>query len=48
MFDDVDQADDRSIFHLMVDQIEFANIILLNKCDLVTEEEKRQVKNAIL
>ena len=48
IFKDVDEADDRSIFQLMVDQIEFSNVILLNKCDLVTEEEKREVKNAIL
>jgi G3E family GTPase len=31
----------------MVDQIEFSNVILLNKCDIVTEDEKREVKNAI-
>lgn len=48
MFTDVDQADDRSIFQLMVDQIEFANVILLNKCDLVTDKEKAEVKNTIL
>ena len=48
MFTDVDQADDRSIFQLHVDQIEFANVILLNKCDLVTEKEKQEVKNTIL
>ena len=32
----------------MVDQIEFSNVILLNKIDMVTEEQKREVKNAIL
>ena len=43
MFDDVDQADDRSIFQLMCDQIEFSNVILLNKCDLVPEKVKNEI-----
>ena len=37
MFNDVDPADGRSVFQLMCDQIEFANVILLNKTDLVTK-----------
>jgi len=48
VFKDVDEADDRSIVQLLTDQIEFANVILMNKCDLVTEDEKREVKNTIL
>lgn len=47
LFTDVDKADGRSIFQLMCDQIEFANVILLNKCDLVTDKEKEDVKNTI-
>ena len=47
-FADIDQADDRSIVQLMINQIEFANVILLNKTDLVTDEEKAEVKNTIL
>ena len=48
VFKDVDEADDRSIVQLLTDQIEFANVILMNKCDLVTEDENREVKNTIL
>ena len=47
MFDDVDQADDRSIFQLMCDQIEFSNVILLNKCDLVPEKVKNEIRHTI-
>ena len=34
-----DQADDRSIVNLLTDQVEFANVIILNKSDLVTKEQ---------
>ncbi|MET3115044.1 G3E family GTPase [Pedobacter sp. CG_S7] len=34
-----DLADKRTIVNLLTDQIEFANVILLNKTDLVTKEE---------
>merc|ERR1711988_893824 len=36
--------DERTIAHLLCDQVEFANIIILNKCDLIDEKEKGTVK----
>lgn len=39
----VDETDDRPLVNLMVEQIEFANVIILNKLDLVTAEEKRYI-----
>jgi G3E family GTPase len=39
--------DERSIVHLLTDQIEFADIILLSKTDLVSDEEIEKVKAII-
>ena len=44
---DVDPEDDRTIVNLLVDQIEFANVIILNKLDLVTKEQLKFVRAAI-
>jgi G3E family GTPase len=38
-------ADHRSISQLLVDQIEFANVILVNKMDLVSEEKLLALEN---
>ena len=41
------EEDDRNIVDLLVDQVEFANVIILNKTDLVTEQQLSQLKQII-
>lgn len=41
------EEDDRSIAQLLVDQIEFANVIIINKIDQVTPEQLNQLKGII-
>ncbi len=43
----LDAADERDIVHLFTDQIEFANVIILNKVDLVSKEELVTIKQII-
>lgn len=40
-------GDERTLVDLLVEQIEFANVILLNKIDLITSAELRTVKSII-
>ncbi|MEE2755420.1 MAG: zinc metallochaperone GTPase ZigA [Myxococcota bacterium] len=39
--------DHRTVTDLLIDQIEFANVILLNKLDLVSEEQAKRVKGIL-
>ena len=41
------EEDERNIVDLLVDQVEFANVIIINKTDLVSESELGQLKQII-
>ena len=38
------EDDDRSVVDLLIDQIEFCDVLVLNKCDLLEEEQLRQLE----
>ena len=38
------EGDDRTIVNLLTDQIEFANVIILNKCDIAHEDDLNLLK----
>lgn len=39
----VDETDERALSELIIEQIEFANVILLNKVDLISNEQKNHL-----
>jgi G3E family GTPase len=44
---EVPDEDDRNVSDLQVDQIEFANVVIVNKCDLVNKAEVDKIKQLI-
>lgn len=43
----VEEEDDRNISDLMIDQLEFADAIIINKCDLVSKEDLGKIKSLV-
>lgn len=43
-----DQGDQRSIVNLLIDQVEFANVIILNKTDLISSTDLRRLEGVML
>ncbi|MBW5446375.1 GTP-binding protein [Cohnella sp. CFH 77786] len=43
----IGEDDTRDVVDLLIDQIEFCDVLILNKCDLVNEEELRQLEGVL-
>ena len=46
-FEDAIESDDRTVVHLMIDQIEFANVIVLNKVDMVETADLERIRKTL-
>jgi G3E family GTPase len=44
---ELSEEDERTIADLLIEQVEFADVVLLNKIDQVTDEQKEKLKGAI-
>jgi G3E family GTPase len=43
----ISEEDERNVVNLLVDQIEFANVIVISKCDLVDEERIKELEHLL-
>jgi G3E family GTPase len=43
----VNEEDERGVVHLLTDQIEFANVLVITKCDLVDETELNELEELL-
>lgn len=41
------EGDTRGVVHLLTDQVEFCDVLIINKCDMVSEEELDKLENAL-
>lgn len=44
---DLPDEDDRNISDLQVDQVEFADVVVINKCDLVSAAEVNRIRGVV-
>lgn len=43
----LDEFDTREVVDLLIDQIEFCDVLILNKCDLLAEDEREELKRVL-
>lgn len=43
----LNENDERSVTDLLIDQIEFANVIIMNKCDIVDKTEQKRLRKVL-
>jgi len=44
---DAGEGDTRDVVHLLTDQIEFCDVLIINKCDMISEEELVKLEEAL-
>lgn len=41
------EGDSRGVVHLLIDQVEFCDVLIINKCDMVSEKELLRLESAL-